>query len=75
MAGREAIELQWLDEDEDPRALQLGYADGDAYRKYESGQRSVPPMLALFVEAIDEGGWPAELYARRGVSPPGGSKV
>lgn len=43
-------------------ARALGYADADAYRKYESGARPVPHLLCLVMQAIRDGwrpgGWP-----------------
>lgn len=43
-------------------ARALGYADADAYRKYESGARPVPHLLGLVVLALASGwrpdGWP-----------------
>lgn len=42
----------------------LGYADADAYRKYEAGSRPVPHLLAMLMQAMVStgwrpGGWPA----------------
>lgn len=38
----------------------LGYVDGDAYRKYESGARPVPHLLGLLAGMLDRHGVPSE---------------
>ena len=39
-------------------ARALGYVDQDAYRKYESGSRPVPTLLAKLAEMIEDHGLP-----------------
>ena len=41
-------------------ARSLGYADHDAYRKYESGARPVPTLLGKLAEMIERHGLPDE---------------
>lgn len=38
-------------------ARTLGYADADAYRKYEAGSRPVPHLLAMLMQAMVSTGW------------------
>jgi DNA-binding transcriptional regulator YiaG len=37
-------------------ARALGYRDGDAYRKYESGAREMPPWMPRIFQLLDERG-------------------
>lgn len=41
-------------------ARALGYKDEDAYRKYESGARPIPTLLAKLAYMIDRHGMPDE---------------
>lgn len=40
-------------------AQAIGYVDADAYRKYESGARPVPHLLALLMRMIEAHGMDA----------------
>lgn len=41
-------------------ARALGYQDAETYRKYESGARPVPLLLARLAQMIDRHGMPKE---------------
>ena len=41
-------------------ARALGYANQDAYRKYESGARPIPMLLQKLAHMIDKHGLPRE---------------
>jgi len=38
----------------------LGYVDGEAYRKYESGTRPIPTLLSKLAWMIDQHGTPKD---------------
>jgi transcriptional regulator with XRE-family HTH domain len=44
-------------------ARALGYADQDAYRKYETGMRPMPILLQRVAEMIERHGMPDEWRA------------
>lgn len=46
-------------------ARALGYADADAYRKYETGMRPIPTLLCKLAEMIDQNGLPEHWVATK----------